>query len=219
MNGRASPAFDIKPEQLFAELSGVPRIVFDLDGTIYDTRDFERPALASVFDWIRDRSGQPLDGLLQALWFRRESDRHRPGLFDESLAEFGLPVSWGAECATRFHDYAGDELAHAYSLSKWLRELCSQDCRLALVSNGRAALQKRKITLLGLGDIFDICIYCDPRIPDQLKPSAWAWSQLAAWESTLPTVYVGDDPVDAEFAVAGHVDFIPFSFRSPLYED
>lgn len=212
-----SPITD--PDRLCAELAGLSRIVFDLDGTLYDTRDFERPALASVVEWLRDRSGRPLEGLLQALWQRRESDRHRPGLFDELLVKYGLPVEWGAHCAQRFHEYPGVELAHASSLGGQLQGLRVAGSRLALVSNGRPQLQKRKLTSLGLHDIFDVCIYCDPSRPSQLKPTAWAWSQLAAWQSGLPTGYVGDDPVDAEFAVAGGVEFFAFGFRSLVYED
>jgi FMN phosphatase YigB (HAD superfamily) len=206
-------------EGLLAALSGASRVVFDLDGTLYDTRDFERPALKSVVDWLRERSGNPLQGFLQAIWFRRETSRHRPGLFDELLLKYGLPVDWGAECVQRFHDYRGAELTEADNLHDLLGVLCANGCRLALVSNGNAELQQRKLTLLGLRDMFDICIYCDPREPDHLKPSSWAWSQLATWQSSHSAVYVGDDPVDAEFALAGGVRFIPFRFRSPLYED
>ena len=66
-------------ERLMCELSGAGRIVFDLDGTLYDTRDFERPALAAVADWLRDRSGRDLKGLTRSLWFSRGSVRQSPG--------------------------------------------------------------------------------------------------------------------------------------------
>jgi putative hydrolase of the HAD superfamily len=204
---------------LLITLSAVSRIVFDLDGTLYDTRDFERPALASVVDWLRCESGRQLDGMVPQLWSRRETARHRAGLFDEMLSEYGLPVSWGAECARRFHDYAGAELGQSHSLKDLVEALRSGGSRLALVSNGYTALQKRKLHLLGLDEMFDVCVYCDPRKPERLKPSTWAWEELAAWRSTLPAVYVGDDPVDAAFAVAGGARFVPFCFRSPVYED
>jgi FMN phosphatase YigB (HAD superfamily) len=202
------------PEALLAKVSAASRIVFDLDGTLYDTRDFERPALAAVVDWLRSRSGQPLLGLLHALWFRRESERHRTGLFDDLLAEYGLPISWGRECARRFHEYPGAELQRANSLKGQLEALCADDRRLALVSNGYAELQQRKLAQLQLGSMFDICVFCDPRRPDQLKPSAWAWAALTEWRSEMPTVYVGDDPVDSAFAMAGGARFVQFRFRS-----
>lgn len=201
------------PEDLLAKVSGATRIVFDLDGTLYDTRDFERPALASVVDWLRSRSGQPLHGLLHTLWTRREADRHRTGLFDDLLAEYGLPVSWGSECARRFHEYPGAELQRAESLKEKLEALCAENRRLALVSNGYAELQQRKLAQLQLGSMFDICVFCDPRRPDRLKPSAWAWAELAHWRSSMPTMYVGDDPVDSEFATTGGARFVRFCFR------
>jgi len=207
------------PDRLRVDLEGAVRVVFDLDGTLYDTRDFERPALAAVVKWLRQHSGRPLDGLLEALWLRRETDRHRPGLFDELLAQYGLPVSLGSECALLFHDYPGNELAHSSSLKEQLNGLRAAGTRLALVTNGRPVLQRRKLHWLGLEEMFDSCVCCDPGIPQQLKPSSWAWSQLATWRSGLLTTYVGDDPVDAEFAHQGQARFIGFAFRSPSYAD
>jgi phosphoglycolate phosphatase-like HAD superfamily hydrolase len=204
--------------QLDGALREFPRVVLDLDGTIYDTRDFERPALAAVTAWLRERSGQPLPGLTEALWTRREQDRHRPGLFDDALAQHSLPAEWGAECARRFHGYEGDELRSAQSLIPTLNAVRERQGRLALVSNGRPELQRRKLAHLGVAPLFDVCIFCDPRRPEELKPGLWAWQQLEAWRAGLPTIYAGDDPVDAQFAAAASVPFVQFQFRSSVYE-
>ncbi len=205
--------------QMLDQLRELTRIVFDLDGTLYDTRDFEYPALGAVVDWLRKRSNETLDGLLTELQTRRHADRHRPGLFDELLPKYGLPASWGTECAARFRAYSGAELVGTQSLSDELRMLQSRGCRLALVTNGRAPLQLHKLHLLGLEEMFDLCICCDPAKPAQLKPAAWAWEQLHGWRSGLPTGYVGDDPVDAQFALAGHASFIGFTFENSRYEN
>jgi putative hydrolase of the HAD superfamily len=207
------------PETLEAALASESHIAFDLDGTLYDPRDFERPALASVADWLRDRSGRALDGLTRALWSRRESNRHRVGLFDETLAQFGLPVAWGEECARLFHEYPAAELMGADSLKGLLTNLRSDRRRLALVSNGYPEVQQRKLYQLGLAELFDVCVICDPRVPEQLKPSRWAWSRLADWRGAYPATYVGDDPVDAAFATAGGASYVYFSFRNPMHEN
>jgi FMN phosphatase YigB (HAD superfamily) len=206
-------------ERLTHAIEDARRIAFDLDGTLYDTRDFERPALAAVAEWLGEETGRPLGGLAEDLWERREAERHRPGLFDDLLAGYNLPVAWGAECLRRFHAHPADELRHADSLKDYLLDLRAEGRRLALVSNGPDALQKRKCASLGLGDIFDICIYCDPNRPERQKPSPWAWSQLAEWRGALRTMYVGDDPIDDQFAKSGGAEFVSFRFRSPKYED
>jgi FMN phosphatase YigB (HAD superfamily) len=207
-----------EPQRLPELLAGVTRIVFDLDGTLYDTRDFERPALESVVGWLRARSGRPLPGLLSSLCERRESDRHRPGLFDELLLAHGLPAEWGSECARIFRAHPGAELANANSLRACLEHLRSEQCRLALVSNGRAEVQKRKLAQLGMLDLFDICVYCDPDRVEELKPARWGWIQLEQWRGSAPAAYVGDDPVDLQFAAAGAARFVHFRFRSSRYD-
>ena len=208
---------DLRTDALLGRLAGVARVVFDLDGTLYDTRDYERPALTAVAAWLRQRSGQPLDGLERALWERRETRRHEAGLFDEQLALHQLPPAWGPECARIFHDYPGTELSRSASLREILTQLRAQGARLALVTNGRERLQRRKLRQLGLEDAFDVRIYCEPDHPAQLKPSDWAWGQLHAWRGATRTAYVGDDPVDARFASAGDALFVKFLFRDPVH--
>jgi FMN phosphatase YigB (HAD superfamily) len=219
MAARRDPPVDSSFGPLALALDDARRVAFDLDGTLYDTRDFERPALAAVADWLREKTGRALAGLTEDLWKRRETERHRPGLFDDALAGHGLPVVWGAECLRRFHAHPGDELKHAASLKDYLLALRADGRRLALVSNGPEALQARKCASLGLGGIFEICIYCDPKWPQRQKPSPWAWSQLAEWRGALRTLYVGDDPIDSLFAKSGSAEFVSFCFRSPKYED
>jgi phosphoglycolate phosphatase-like HAD superfamily hydrolase len=205
--------------QLTAALGDADRVVFDLDGTLYDTRDFERPALAAVAQWLRAKSGQPLSDLTLDFWVRREAERHRPGLFDDLLAAHGMPAAWGAECLRRFHEHPGRELMHADSLKGYLLGLRAAGRRLALVSNGLDALQRRKSETLGLGGIFDMCVYCCAKFPERQKPSSWAWGELAEWRGVEPTIYVGDDPVDEQFAASGNARFVHFRFRSPKYAD
>jgi FMN phosphatase YigB (HAD superfamily) len=204
--------------RLDAALGDEQRLVFDLDGTLYDTRDFERPALAAVCEWLRERSGQPLPGAEAALWKRRETDRHRPGLFDDFLRERGLSAEWGAECLQRFHAHPGEELARATSLGPLLESLKSRGRALALVTNGRRELQQRKLRTLTLEQSFERTIFCEPSRPAELKPSDWAWRELSSWRAGARAIYVGDDPVDAAFAAAGHATYVHFRFRSEHHD-
>ncbi len=208
-----------RPADLLAALQPYRRIAFDFDGTIYDTRDFERPALSAVAAWLRERAASELPGITEAMWARRERDRHAPGLFDEQLALHGLPAAWGEECRARFHAHDAQALGSAASLRPLLEALERRGTRLALVSNGVPALQQRKLDRLGLAALFETRIFCDPAFPERLKPSSWAWSQLAAWRGAVETAYVGDDAVDAAFAAVGDARFFHFRFRSPTYAD
>jgi FMN phosphatase YigB (HAD superfamily) len=206
-------------ERLELALLAATHVVFDLDGTLYDTRDYERPALSAVCAWLRERSGDPLPDAERDLWLRRETDRHRPGLFDELLHARGFPADWGSECAARFHSDLGIDLANVPSLKPLLETLRVRGCSLALVSNGRRELQQRKLSSLGMNGMFDQRVFCEPSRPAELKPSNWAWQQLREWRGPARAIHVGDDPVDAAFAAAGDAGFVHFCFRSETYAD
>jgi len=222
-----SNAFEL--ETLTSRLSAYHRVVFDLDGTLYDMRDYERPALAEVAHALRARSGQQLSGLEAALWSARESDRHAPGLFNKTLEAFGLPSDWVADCVRIFRNHDAASLAVSPSLKPVLLALRDSGVghgagigeglglKLALVSNGRPEVQSRKLQHLQLTDMFTQQVFCHPDHAYELKPSDWAWQQLAHWRAGAKTVYVGDDDVDAAFAQSGHADFIHFTFRNPVH--
>ncbi len=209
---------DDRIKYLVSKLYSYPRVAFDLDGTLYDARDFERAALTSVSDWLQKKSGRNLDTLQDILIERRENNRKDRRLFDNVLIEFGLPIAWKYECINHFLCYEGDELARSESLKSELLELRKAGCRIALVSNGHALTQIKKIQKLNLDNVFDQCVFCDPKMAYQLKPSSWAWSQLAAWRGNNKCIFIGDDPVDEEFAKSGNSDFISFSFKSSKYD-
>jgi FMN phosphatase YigB (HAD superfamily) len=204
-------------QRMLARVHAFSHVAFDLDGTLYDTRDFEHPALAAVVTWLEERSGRKLDAMTAALQARRQADRHRPGLFDDALRENDLPAEWGAECLTRFHDHPGAELSGSPTLRDSLTVLRLRGCRLALVTNGPQSLQQRKLRLLGLKPLFDLCVYCDPAQPGRLKPSTWGWEQLQPWTGSARVAYVGDDPVDEQFARSGRAQFVQFAFRNSRY--
>lgn len=206
-------------EDLWRRLCRYPRVVCDLDGTLYDVRDFERPALSAVAAMLRTRSGLDLSGIETAMWTMRETDRHGSRLFDNTLAAYGLPVEWVKSCIDCLRGHGVEGLRNVPSLGPILSRLRDHGHRLALVSNGRPELQARKLAALGLAELFDHCIYCHPDRSEELKPNPWAWQALENWRSEEETVYVGDDAVDEAFARNGIADYLHFSFRNPVYGD
>jgi FMN phosphatase YigB (HAD superfamily) len=209
----------LDPAQLVSLLAPFPCVVFDLDGTVYDVRDFERPALRGIAEWLRGHSGMELAHAEQELWRVREADRHGRSLFDDFLRSHGLPPEWAPECVRLFRDYDGAALAQSESLRPQLLGLRESGSALALVSNGRSEIQMRKLRMLRVADLFEKVVFCEPERPWRLKPSVWAWQELAPWRAGRRCSYVGDDPVDLEFAAAAAVPFHCFRFRSPSYGD
>ena len=204
---------------LFSRLSNYPRVVFDLDGTLYDVRDYERPALNEIAKMLRNKSGLPLDGLEMIFWKNRESDRHNRKLFDSVLFKYKLPKHWIHDCIECWRNSSVEPLRTCPSLVNILLELRAIGIELSLVSNGDPLIQDKKIQALGMGNLFYKKIYCDPRIQECLKPEVWGWSMLEEWRMRYPTVYIGDDPIDEKFAFAGNADFISFTFKNESYEN
>ncbi len=204
-----------EPAALLATLAGRSHVVLDMDGTLYDERDWIVPALDAVVAALRARSGLPLPGLTARLWRRRRANRHAHDLFDRALTDEALPVAWARDCVSIFRSQPPTLLAHAPSLAPVLRALRDGGTRLALVSNGDPDRQAAKLAALGVAELFDAVVFCDPRADGHLKPSPWAWTRMPQFHAAPDVVHVGDDPVDEGFAAAGGAAFVGFAFCNP----
>jgi putative hydrolase of the HAD superfamily len=170
-------------------------IVFDLDDTLYPEREFVLGGFAAVGAWLRESHG--IEG------FEDEARRlfaagRRGRIFDEALerlraAEPGMLVPQMVRVyrehqpRLRLFPDAEDTLAWAQIFG----------LRLAIVTDGFAAVQRNKIIALGLGARIPCCV-----ITDELggktfwKPHQEAFLRVMAELPGPPSgfVYVADNP-------------------------
>jgi putative hydrolase of the HAD superfamily len=145
-------------------------------------------------------------------WFWSDPERHRRGRLDlegaseevaaRSLEAIGAPNPvLAGRIAARYRERretAWQPLPFALETVRWFRE---SGCRLALVTNGGAATQQRKIARFGLADLFDAILIegelgygkPEPRIYEQAlaalaaKPAnAWMIGDHLEWDVAQP---------------------------------
>jgi putative hydrolase of the HAD superfamily len=173
----------------------VHTVVFDLDDTLYDEKNFVFSGFAAVETWLREV--HRVDEF--ATHARRLFDSGLRGqIFDESLKYLGLGSSpqLVAEMVEvyRRHEPRLELLPEARDALVWAR---SEGLRLAVVTDGYAMVQRRKITALGLATQIDCCV-----VSDELggrafwKPNKAPFLRVMGDMNGEPTgfVYVADNP-------------------------
>lgn len=169
-------------------------IVFDLDDTLYLERDYVRSGFAALDRWVADEFGMAGFGAAaQAAWDRGE----RRKSFDVAMASLGLAAD-AALITTMLAHFRGhvpsiDLLPDAVDFLQDNRH----HCRMALITDGPAIVQQRKIAALRLD-----ALGLDPIIPtdqwgmDYWKPHKRAFQTVENRHgaSGRRFIYVADNP-------------------------
>lgn len=150
-------------------------LLLDLDDTILDdSLVVDACWRRACAEGCRGATGLDPAAVLAAIertksWFWSDPERHRTGRLDmdgarlevvrASLLDLGVDAATERDLAariadayTRMRDEAIEEIPGALDTVRWLR---SRGCRLALLTNGGEAAQRRKIERFGLGPLFD----------------------------------------------------------------
>jgi putative hydrolase of the HAD superfamily len=133
-------------------------IVFDLDDTLYPERDYVRSGLSAAGEWVLRAYGRR-DFAATAWALFGSGVRGR--LFDATLARLGLPDDPETIAAlVDVYRHHRPLIALYPDVDRVLRALAGH-ARLALVSDGPLASQKRKVKVLGLDDRLDPVVLTD----------------------------------------------------------
>jgi putative hydrolase of the HAD superfamily len=150
-------------------------VLLDLDDTILDdSSNIDHCWREACLEYRAEYSGLDPDELQRVIkatgeWFWSDADRHRVGRLDLdaarrevvrlALAKAGIEsldlASKIAGVYSRERDIGTEPLPEAIDTVRWLRE---SGCRLALLTNGAADAQRRKISRFGLADLFDVIL-------------------------------------------------------------
>jgi putative hydrolase of the HAD superfamily len=168
-------------------------IVFDLDDTLYLERDFVLSGFAAVDRWLqRERGVRGFAGRAG----RRFAEGERGRIFDAVLGELGLDAA-SAEvdrlvAVYREHEPEIALLPDAAEALAW----AGTSFQLALITDGYAAVQRRKIRALALEACIPCRVVTDDWGREFWKPSPAPYRRVMEHFPGLPEgyVYVGDNP-------------------------
>jgi putative hydrolase of the HAD superfamily len=161
--------------------SGLPRaIFFDLDDTILALSDSAEPCWRVVLERFAPfLEGLASDGVLQAInrerrWYWSDPERHRWGrlhlnaarttIVERALRALGIEAPVLArDIAVAFPSERERQLAPIPGAMETLQRLRDRGVRLALLTNGASADQRRKIEQHGLAPFFE-CILIEEEL-------------------------------------------------------
>jgi putative hydrolase of the HAD superfamily len=166
-------------------------VIFDLDDTLYPYDAFVASGFRAVADHLSSAVGVEADVVHDAL-SRARLDT--PGQELQALVDlFGWPHEWVPRLrdVVRFHRPCVElwpDARHA------LRQLRISGWRLAILTNGRPAIQQAKVRALGVAASVDAVVYAECCAPGG-KPAREAFDHVVARLRVERdrTVMVGDD--------------------------
>ena len=176
--------------------SSLPQvIVFDMDDTLYPEIDFVRSGHRAVAERVWQDFAIDIEPELR----KRFESGQRGDLFSTALLALGITFT---------DDYVFSQLVSVYRNHRptiqtyvetrpVLTELRSRGHKLALLSDGWAKVQRRKLEALNLVDLFDEIVFTDEIGRNAWKPSTEGFKRiLTAMDiSGDQAMYVADNPL------------------------
>jgi putative hydrolase of the HAD superfamily len=172
-----------------------PVIIFDMDDTLYPEADFVR----SGYRAIAQRVWQDWQVDLEPELHRRFALGQRGDLMTSALMTLGVHVSESYVASVLVPTYREHEptIFPYVETAPVLTALRNRNHRLALLSDGWANVQRRKLQALGLAGFFEAVVFTDELGRDAWKPSPKGFELVLARMSVsgADCVYVSDNPL------------------------
>jgi putative hydrolase of the HAD superfamily len=168
-------------------------VLFDLDDTLYRERRFALSGFAAVAGAAAEESGIPASDLFRALQ-RTLRTGARAEALQRLCSTFRLPAERVEVLLDVFRTHEPRLRLPARS-ARTLAALRS-DWRMAIVTNGPASIQRRKVRALGLAARVDAVVYASECGTGEGKPAPEPFAAAARKLGVPPDrcVFVGDHP-------------------------
>jgi len=178
----------------------IKAVIFDLDGTLFDEKDFVKSGFRAVSVYLAAKYRINEDIIYDYLMREFDLGLRRKN-FDALVKNFSLTEETVSDLVKvyRMHRPNVRLYSDAEALLSHLRD---EQYRLGLITDGNAITQRKKIQALGLANSFDEIIITEELGEGCQKPSDVAYKLMIRKLNVRPEecVYVGDNPVK---------DFIP----------
>jgi len=171
----------------------IKAVLFDLDDTLYLERDYVHGAFLRVADEVESlgfRAACALDSYFMSVWDHEGRDR----VLDKAADRLGFPAEWVPRLVDAFRDHDPD--IRLFPEVRTVIERLRADYRLALITDGHAKVQRRKIRKLELDSMIDCIIIADDYGRSHWKPDPLPFATACSKLGVSPgeAVMVGDNP-------------------------
>lgn len=162
-------------------------VYFDLDGTLFDDRQYVRAGLREAGEALLAKTGVDLtDEFLEAYFDRGIKE----STFDTVLDEHNLPAELVPKLVDAYHDNEADLTPFPEAVE--VVETISRKYQLGIVTGGRNG--RDKLCTLGLSDYFDIVLVTPEMGTSKRQADIFETALEVLDVSADEAVYVGDRP-------------------------
>lgn len=172
-------------------------VIFDLDNTLYAEAQFAGGGFHAAAEYIAARSGVEADTAYSCFVGALE-DGGRARVFNRALAALGLDID--PRVLVYVYRTHVPELSLFEEAAGALNALRDAGYRIAVLTDGVGAVQRRKLAALGLesghSSVLDAVVVTDEIGPEAIKPARLGFEialDLLMVRSS-DAAYVGDDP-------------------------
>lgn len=172
-------------------------VCFDLDDTLYPSRDYVLGGYRAAAAFAEARWGLPADDFYaRACRVAAQQEPGRGAVFDAVLEEYGRREETAVRLlvlAYRAHRPVLDLFPDALAV---LRALRARRLKTGLITDGMGSMQRHKIEALGLAGMIDAVVCTDELGREFWKPSPVPFRVALEWLGVEPrrAAYVADNP-------------------------
>lgn len=165
----------------------IQAICFDLDGTLYDDRQYIRAGLENAADLLAERTGAELHDEIIDLYFEKNI---REKTFDHILEQYDLPPELLPDLVEAYHD--NDTDLQTYQEVPSVLDYLSNKYQLGLITGGKNGHDK--IKRLNLNQYFDQVLITPELGMSKSQPEPFKHTLDTLSVTPTEVVYVGDNP-------------------------
>jgi putative hydrolase of the HAD superfamily len=185
--------------------------VFDIDDTLYLERDYVHSGFEAVGRWTARRLH--IEDFAERCWKRFLSGQ-RGSIFDRVLCESGeQPTAELISAMVDVYRTHGPSITLATDAAEALNTI-SRSVSIAVVSDGPAASQGRKVEALGLGSFAAPIVLTALLGKEFGKPHPRAFEEVERRRLASVYVYVADNPIK-DFAAPKRLGWVTVRVRRP----
>lgn len=170
-------------------------VFFDMDGTLYDVRQYFIHALRDVANHIASNYGLDQNDVydkLITLW--EEKTSIYPYLFSDLLGFFDINDGELGTVIDVFNNHV-PELEPYIGVLPTLQELKKRGCKLGIITDGTPARQDKKIKALGIEHIFDVVVFTKGIGHPKPSPIPYRIAMNGLNTEAAISFYIGDNPL------------------------